>query len=47
MSKVILLVVGLIVGGAIGWFTAPQPAVDINVGGVSIEVEGERRRRQR
>lgn len=40
-SKVTLLVVGLIVGGAIGWFTAPRPAVDINVGGVSLQVEGD------
>lgn len=41
-SKVTLLVVGLIVGGAIGWFTAPRPAVDINVGGVSLQVEGDK-----
>lgn len=40
MSKGTLLIVGLIVGGAIGWFTAPKPAVDIHVGGVSIQVEG-------
>jgi hypothetical protein len=39
-AKVTLLVVGLIVGGVIGWFTAPRPAVDINVGGVSLQVEG-------
>ena len=40
MGKGTLLVVGLIVGGALGWFTAPKPAVDIKVGGVSIEVDG-------
>ena len=40
MSKGMLLVLGLIVGGAIGWFTAPRPAVDINVGGVNIQVDG-------
>ena len=40
MGKGTLLVIGLIVGGAIGWFTAPRPAVDINVGGVSIQVDG-------
>jgi hypothetical protein len=42
MSRTTLLVLGLIIGGAIGWFTAPQPAVDINVGGVSIQVEGDK-----
>ena len=40
MGKGSLLVIGLIVGGAIGWFTAPRPAVDIHVGGVSIQVDG-------
>ena len=40
MGKGTLLVIGLIVGGALGWFTAPKPAVDINVGGVSIQVDG-------
>lgn len=35
-----LLVVGLIAGAAVGWFTAPRPAVDIHVGGVNIKVEG-------
>lgn len=39
--KTMLLVIGLIVGGAIGWFTAPRPAVDINLGGVNIQVEGD------
>lgn len=40
MAKGALIVVGLIVGGAIGWFTAPKPAVDIQVGGVNIKVDG-------
>ena len=35
-----LLVVGLLAGAAVGWFTAPRPAVDIHVGGVNIKVEG-------
>lgn len=39
--KVILLIVGLVLGGAAGWFTAPK-AVDVNLGGVSLEVEGGR-----
>jgi len=37
--KVLLLVIGLVIGGAAGWFTAPK-AVDIDVGGLSVEVEG-------
>lgn len=40
MARGALIVAGLIVGGAIGWFTAPRPAVDIHVGGVSIKVDG-------
>ena len=31
--------VGLVIGAAAGWFTAPK-AVDIDVGGLSLEVEG-------
>ncbi|MEO8668768.1 MAG: hypothetical protein ABI399_09645 [Bauldia sp.] len=42
MGRTTLLVIGLIVGGAIGWFTAPRPAVDINVGGVNIQVQGDK-----
>lgn len=34
-----LLVVGLIVGGLIGWFTAPPPAAEINIGPLSVEVQ--------
>jgi len=37
--KVALLIVGLIVGGAVGWYTAPAPAVDMKIGGVSVEVQ--------
>jgi hypothetical protein len=33
-----LLVVGLIVGGLIGWFTAPPPAAQVQIGPVSVEV---------
>lgn len=37
--KVILLIVGLVIGGAAGWFTAPR-AVDVDVGGLSVQVDG-------
>ncbi|MBN9023952.1 MAG: hypothetical protein J0H08_18100 [Rhizobiales bacterium] len=37
--KVILLIVGLVIGGAAGWFTAPK-AVDVDVGGLSVQVDG-------
>ena len=37
--KVILLIVGLVIGAAAGWFTAPK-AVDIDLGGLSLEVDG-------
>ncbi len=40
MSRVTLIVIGLIVGAAIGWFTAPRPSVDIQVGGLSVQVQG-------
>ena len=39
--KVILLIVGLVIGAAAGWFTAPK-AVDVNLGNISLEVEGGR-----
>jgi hypothetical protein len=39
--KTLLLIIGLVIGGAIGFFTAPRPAVDINVGGVNIQVQGD------
>lgn len=38
--KVILLIAGLLVGGVAGWVTAPE-AVNINVGPVSVEVQGD------
>ena len=37
--KIILLIVGLVIGAAAGWFTAPK-AVDVDVGNLSIQVEG-------
>jgi uncharacterized protein YneF (UPF0154 family) len=37
--KILLLVVGLVIGAAAGWFTAPK-AVDVDLGRVSVEVEG-------
>jgi hypothetical protein len=37
--KIILLIVGIVVGGAAGWFTAPR-AVDVDVGGLSVQVDG-------
>ena len=40
MNRGTLLVLGILIGGAIGWFTAPKPAVDISVGGVQIQVQG-------
>lgn len=38
-AKVILLVVGLVVGGLAGWLTRPE-AAEINLGPVKIEVQG-------
>jgi hypothetical protein len=37
--KILLLIVGLVIGGAIGWYTAPAPAVDMKIGGVTVEVQ--------
>lgn len=37
--KMTLLIVGLIVGGVVGWYTAPAPAVDMTIGGVTVEVQ--------
>ena len=39
-AKIILLIVGLLVGGAVGWLTAPAPALNVDIGGVSVEVQG-------
>ena len=36
--KVLLLILGLVIGGGVGWFTAPKPAVDLKIGDVSVEV---------
>jgi hypothetical protein len=38
-TKVILLLVGLLIGGAAGWLTAPQPT-QLQVGPLSVEVQG-------
>ena len=38
--KIILLIVGLAIGGIAGWATAPK-AVDVNVGGLSVQVDGD------
>ena len=37
--KILLLVLGLLIGGAAGWFTAPQPAAQVDIGPVSVEVD--------
>lgn len=38
-AKVLLLVIGLIAGAAVGYFTRPQ-AAELSVAGVSIEIQG-------
>ena len=37
--KVILLVLGLVIGGGVGWFTAPEPAAEMKIGPVDVEVQ--------
>ena len=37
--KIALVIIGLVVGGAIGWFTAPSPDAEIRVGNVSVEID--------
>jgi uncharacterized protein YcfJ len=37
--RLILLAIGLIVGGVIGWTTAPETST-LNVGPLSVEVQG-------
>lgn len=37
--KITLLIIGLVIGGAIGWYTAPAPAVDMKIGDVTVEVQ--------
>jgi hypothetical protein len=39
-GKVILLVVGLLIGALAGWLTRPE-AAEINLGPVHIEVQGQ------
>jgi hypothetical protein len=39
-ARLLFLVIGVIVGGVIGWLTAPAPAVDMKVGNVSVQVGG-------
>ncbi len=39
-AKTILLIVGLLIGGAAGWLTAPAPALNVDIGGVNVEVQG-------
>jgi hypothetical protein len=41
-AKLTLIVLGVIIGGAVGWLTAPAPAVDLKVGGVSVQVGGDK-----
>ena len=40
-AKIVLLVVGLIAGGLIGYLTRPE-AAEIKLGPLSIEVQGDR-----
>lgn len=40
-AKVLLLVVGLLVGGLAGWLTRPQ-AAEIDVLGMKVEVQSDR-----
>jgi hypothetical protein len=42
VNRVTLLIVGLVLGAIVGYMTLPRPAVDINVGGVNIQVEGDK-----
>jgi hypothetical protein len=40
-AKIICLVLGLVIGGLVGWLTRPE-AAEVSVGPVSIEVQGTR-----
>jgi hypothetical protein len=42
VNRATLLIVGLVLGAIVGYMTLPAPAVDINVGGVNIQVEGDK-----
>jgi len=37
--KVALLVVGLVIGAAVGWLTAPAPTAEMQIGPVKVEVD--------
>ena len=37
--KILLLILGLIVGGGVGWFTAPEPAAEMKIGPVELQVD--------
>ncbi|MFC3695262.1 hypothetical protein [Chenggangzhangella methanolivorans] len=39
-AKILLLVIGLVVGGLAGWLTRPQ-AAEVNVLGLKVEVQGD------
>ncbi len=39
--KVMLLVVGLVVGAGIGWFTVPKPAAEIHAGPLNMTVQND------
>ena len=38
-ARLLFAVIGLIIGGAIGWLTAPAPTASIAVGDVKVEVQ--------
>jgi hypothetical protein len=40
-AKILLLVVGLLAGGLVGWLTRPQ-AAEINILGMQIEVQSDK-----
>lgn len=40
-AKIVLLVVGLVAGGLVGYLTRPQ-ATEIKLGPLSVEVQGDR-----
>ncbi|GJE59672.1 hypothetical protein [Methylobacterium trifolii] len=40
-AKIVLLVVGLLAGGLVGYLTRPQ-AAEIKIGPLSVEVQGDR-----
>ncbi|GLK68889.1 hypothetical protein [Hansschlegelia plantiphila] len=40
-AKILLLVIGLVVGGLAGWLTRPQ-AAEISILGMKVEVQGDK-----